>query len=110
MPAGPSAVLEKGRLSAILYQFFLYFPHQPLAPFLIGLAGLSFDQLVNFRIAVSHVIAFGVAHVRGVEALIWVAPASASAKRHAVVLAHDSGEINRAIDWLKLAVDVRLLQ
>ena len=34
--AGPSAVVEKGRLSAILCQSFLYFPHQSLAPFLMA--------------------------------------------------------------------------
>jgi hypothetical protein len=40
LPAGRSAIVVEGRLSTILDQLSLDVPHQPLAPFLVGLARL----------------------------------------------------------------------
>src|SRR6266446_4569690 len=110
LPAGCTAVVKDYWPGPILGQFALYFPHQLLALFLIGLDGLLIDQPVDLRIAVTVIVQLAAARVIQIEVLVGVWSAPHRAEPNDEVLAHDFGQPVGGVDRFELAVDVDFLQ
>src|SRR6516165_5387424 len=108
---GAAARIEDDRPRPFLGQPPFDIPHQPLALVAVGLGRLLLDQLVDLGIAIAGVIAYRSAHEILVELLVGIVDAAFGAvDSDRVVLAVDLGEPVRGLDWLKLGVDIDLLQ
>jgi hypothetical protein len=76
MPARTTAAVKDDRAGSIVGQLPLDLPHQRLAFFLVGLDGLSVDQLVHLSIAVAIVVQFSAATIEQVKILVGIGPAA----------------------------------
>src|SRR5215469_6118058 len=110
LPAGRAAVVKDDWSSAVLGQFPLDLPYQPLALFLDSLDRLTINQLVHRGAAVTVIVQLGTASVKQMQILVWVWPASRAGEGYDVVLAHDPGKPVGGVNRFELAVDVDLLQ
>src|SRR6516225_2715402 len=108
LPAAATSIVKDDRASTVLGQLPFDFPNQSSARLLIGLCRLLIDQLVDLRIAVAIVVQVSAAPVEQVKVLVGVGPASRQVETDGVILAHDLGEPDGAVDRIEFAVDVDL--
>src|SRR5438105_15151383 len=72
LPAGRGAEMIDDRPRAVLLQFLVNLPNQPLALLLVGLDRLFFVQLLELAVAIAGVVALRAATVILIELLVGV--------------------------------------
>ena len=103
LPAAAASIVKDDRPGAVLCQLPLDLPNNLPALFLIGLNRLLIDQLVDPRTAVTVIVQIPAATVEQVKVLVGIGAAPREVEADDIVLAHDLGEPNGAVDCVELA-------
>src|SRR5260370_37720336 len=105
LPAGRCEAVQDDRPCPILLQLPVDLPHQLLAFFLIGLARLPVERLVELRIAISGIVTVRAARIVFVELLVGVVDPAAGVVEpdHVVLAAHLAAPL-AALDRFDLSV------